>query len=169
LKGIEINIQQPFTFLPAPFDGFGGLVNYTYVKSDIVYLQASANPLAPTNPLATTSTPVSDQLTNLSPRSWNATLYFENDLFSVRVSGAYRGEYLTRVPGGNGADVAGKYETLNIDMSASVNVTDWLSLSLEGINLTDEFDDRWQSRARQNSESYEHSGRQFFLGFRVTL
>jgi len=158
LKGFEISVQKPFTFLPAPFDGFGGILNYTRVSSDITYVITPA-----------TGQSVTEPLVNLSPTSWNATLYFENKQFSVRASAAYRDEYLRLVPGGSGADVAGKFETLNVDLSASLNITDWLVLTLEGINLTDEFDDRWQSRDRQNSESYEHSGRQLFLGFRVTL
>jgi len=162
LKGVEVSLQKPFTFLPAPFDGFGGIVNYTYVKSDIRYIiTPNANPALERSTV--------EPLVNLSPSSWNATLYFENNRFSVRGTAAYRKEYLTRVPGGSGADVAGKFEALNIDMSASLTLSDQFELTFEAINLTDEFDDRWQSRARQNSESYEHTGRQFFAGVRFKL
>ena len=34
LNGFEISYQQPFTFLPEPFDGFGVLANYTYADSE---------------------------------------------------------------------------------------------------------------------------------------
>ena len=129
----------------------------------------SATPQGPSTPTPTPVQRVTNDLVNLSPVSWNATLYYENDRFTVRASAAFRDEYLTRVPGGNGTDVAGKFETLNVDMSATFALTEQFELTLEGINLTDEFDDRWQSSARQNSESYEHSGRQFFAGFRFKL
>jgi TonB-dependent receptor len=162
LKGVEIGVQQPFTFLPAPFDGFGAILNYTYVKSDIRYVVApNVNPALEVTTI--------EPLVNLSPSSWNATLYFENDRFSIRGTAAYRDDFLRLVPGGNGADVSGKFETLNVDLSASVTLNEMFDLTFEAINLTDEYDDRWQSRARQNSESYEHTGRQFFAGFRFKL
>jgi iron complex outermembrane receptor protein len=41
LKGYELSVQRPFTFLPAPFDKFGGILNYTHVKSDIQYVIAN--------------------------------------------------------------------------------------------------------------------------------
>ena len=34
LWGIELNAEQRFTWLPAPFDGFGVLANYTYTQSE---------------------------------------------------------------------------------------------------------------------------------------
>src|SRR5262249_44083077 len=44
LKGVEVNYQQPFTFLPAPFDKFGAVLNYTGVDSNIDYFLSATNP-----------------------------------------------------------------------------------------------------------------------------
>jgi len=157
LKGFEVSLQRPFTFLPAPFDRFGGIVNYTYVKSDIEYI---------TNAAARPPLTVVQPLVGLSPKSFNATLYYEYEKLKARVSGSYRDGYLSTVPGGNGNDVRGKFSTLNVDVSASYELTDRLTLSVEGINLTDEFDDRWISSERKSSEEYVHTGRQYYVGFR---
>ena len=46
-----------------------------------------------------TPTPSRDDLAGLSKNAYNATLYFDNKIFSARVSAAYRSDYLTTVPG----------------------------------------------------------------------
>ncbi|MFY8095103.1 MAG: TonB-dependent receptor [Niveispirillum sp.] len=153
LKGFEVSLQKPFTFLPAPFDNFGGIVNFTYVTSDIDYIVAGRT--------------VTEPLVGLSPKSYNATLYYEDEKFSARVSGSFRDGYLTQIAPGNGNDIRGKSSTFNLDFSASYEVTDQITVSFEAINLTDQFDERWVGTSdRKNLENYEHTGRQFFLGAR---
>ncbi len=153
LKGFEVSLQKPFTFLPAPFDNFGGIVNFTYVTSDIDYIVAGRT--------------VTEPLVGLSPKSYNATLYYEDEKFSARVSGSFRDGYLTQIAPGNGNDIRGKSSTFNLDFSASYEVTDQITVSFEAINLTDQFDERWVGTSdRKNAENYEHTGRQFFLGAR---
>ncbi|MCB1589707.1 MAG: TonB-dependent receptor, partial [Xanthomonadales bacterium] len=83
LTGFEFSWQQPFTFLPEPFDGFGTIFNYTYVDSKIQYVTSSG-----ANSLKT-------DLVGLSNDAYSATLYYERDRFSARVSMAYRDDYLT--------------------------------------------------------------------------
>ena len=116
-------------------------MNFTRVKSNIQYITNAAS-----NPPLTVVQP----LVGLSPRSWNATLYYEHGRAKARVSGAYRAGYLSTVPGGNGNDVRGKFSTFNLDASASFEITEQLSASIEGINLTDQFDDRWISSQRKS-------------------
>lgn len=158
LKGFEINYQQLFTFLPGIWSGFGVLLNYTHVESDIDYA------ISPTSSLY-----VTENLVNLSPDAWNATLYYENKRFSARVSGSYRDDYLQVVPGRNGNDVEGKRETFNLDASLKFNVTDNFSVTLEGINLTDEFNDQFVDASGDRASVYHHTGRQFFVGARYAF
>jgi TonB-dependent receptor len=47
LKGFEINYQQPFKFLPAPWNNFGVLLNYTYVDSKIEYVTSTTGATPP--------------------------------------------------------------------------------------------------------------------------
>lgn len=154
LKGAEISYQQPFTFLSGVLSNFGVLLNYTYVDSEVQYLDT-------TGALAAEET-----LAGLSKKSANATLYFDNGTLSARVSAAYRDEYLTTVPGRNSNDVEGTAETLNVDFSSSWTLNDSLTLSFEALNLTDEFEDQWVDSIGNRSSYYHHTGRQYFLGAR---
>ena len=86
---------------------------------------------------------MTDDLTGLSKDAYNATLYFDNKIFSARVAAAYRSDYLTTVPGRNSNDVEGTAATMNIDFSSSYNINDHFSVSLEALNLTDEVQDQW--------------------------
>lgn len=179
LKGFEISYQQPFSFLPAPFDNFGIVLNYTWVQSDIDYV-VSAVPLA--NGQYRT---ITDELVNLSPTAYNATFYYEDERFSARIAASYRDEYLQTVPGRNSSgvtgdvngvgaainlnDVEGKHETFNIDASASFKVTDAFTITFEGLNLTDEWNDQYVSSTGDRTSVYHRTGRQFYFGFRYNF
>ena len=156
LKGFEINYQQPFTFLPAPFDKFGFLGNYTHVTSNVTYL-SSTGAVAAIGPL-----------TNLSKNSYNATLYFENKKISSRVSAAYRSKYLTQIPGRNGSDVEGAKATLNFDASLTYTLNKNFAFTLEDVNLTNEKQDQYYDSSQLMS-FYHETGREFFAGFRYTF
>lgn len=160
LKGFEISYQQPFTFLPGAWSNFGAILNYTGVESEITY---EVVPAPPADPVVTF---VDDDLTGLSKSAYNATLYFDNKIVSARVSAAYRSDYLTTVPGRNGNDVEGTAETMNIDFSATYNINENFSVSLEGLNLTDEVQDQWVSSTDDRLSYYHHQGRQFYVGGR---
>jgi TonB-dependent receptor len=157
LKGFEVNLQQPFSFLPGFWSNFGVIANYTYVDSSIEY---------PTSTVAGAPT-VSATLVGLSKNAANMTLYYEAPTWSVRGSLAYRDGYLTQVPGSDGNSVQGTKETLNVDMQASWNIRENLRLSLEGVNLTDEFNEQYVGNDRLNV--YTHSGRQFIVGLRYNF
>lgn len=161
LKGFEIAYQQPFTFLPERFGlpewtgNFGALLNYTRVKSEIEYATSTAGTAFVTN-----------DLLNLSKSSYNATLYYEDQKLSARVSAAYRDGYLTRIPGQNNNDVEGKNETFNVDVAVSYALTENFRLTFEGLNLTDEYNDRYVDSVRNSPSTYIHSGRQYYAGVR---
>src|SRR5688572_493889 len=158
LKGYEVNYQQAFTFLPGFARNFGTLLNYTYVKSRIEYL---------ISPNAATT--ITDDLLNLSPKSWNATLYYDDGRFSARVSAAHRQTFLTRVPGQNNNDVEGKNSSTNVDASISYKVTKDVQLTLEGVNLTNEVNDQFISRARNSAVVYSVTGREYMAWGRATF
>lgn len=155
LSGFELNYQQPFTFLPSWGKNFGTLLNYTYVKSKIEYV------VSPTSAIT-----ITDDLLNLSPKSWNATLYYDDGAFSARVSGSKRSSFLTRVPGQNNNDVEGKNSTLNVDMSVTYKINDKWEISFEGSNLTNQTNDQFISRARDSVVVNNVTGREFLVGAR---
>jgi len=155
LKGIELNYQQPFTFLPAWGKNFGTVLNYTYVTSKITYFTS-----------ATSTVPIVDDLVNMSPRAWNASLYYDDGTFSARISTSSRSGYLTRVPGQNNNDVEGKNGTRNVDLSVSYKLNKNIDLSFEGVNLTNQANDQFISRARDSVVVNNVTGREYMLGIR---
>jgi iron complex outermembrane receptor protein len=162
LEGFEVSYQQTFTFLPGLFSNMGTQLNYTYVQSDIDYCTTAACNVF-----------VTEDLVNLSPGAWNATLYYDDGKFNARVSAAYRDAYYQSVPGSNAAPgliaYQGKSESTTIDASASYNLTENLSISVEGLNLTDEENRQNHgdlTTPRDSTYVYHHTGRQVYLGAR---
>lgn len=156
LTGLELNYQQPFTFLPSFLHDTGMLLNYTYVQSSETYLNSAGQIIETVD------------LLNLSRQTFNATLYYEDENFSARVSGVYRSRFLTAVPDptfGNSYD--GTNSTFNLD--ASINYT-WnknMQFTIQGINLTDQYQDQFVTGSNLMSV-YHHTGRDFIAGFRYT-
>ena len=157
LKGFELNYQQPFTFLPGVWKDFGIQLNYTRVASEITYGNAD---------VANSDITFVEDLVNLSPTSYNGTLYYDNGRFSARASLAYRDDYLQRVPGQNGNDVEGKRGTRSVDASIQYKLTKQLTLTLEGLNLNDAYNHQYVDSYRGSTSVYHHTGRQYFAGVR---
>lgn len=162
LEGYEISLQLPFFFLPGVLSNFGFIGNYTNVTSSF---DTYGNGPAPTFPLIVVSE--GDELTNLSPESWNATVYYEDERLSARVSGAYRSAYITTIPGRNNNASESTESTLNIDASASYTFNDRLTFTLEGLNLSDQESN--QILSPDGRPSFYHTyGSSYFVGFRYT-
>ena len=155
LKGVELNYQQGFTFLPGFWQNFGTQLNYTYAKSDLNYLNTSGQVVlvAP--------------LVGLSKKSYNGTLYFDNDVFSARITLAHRDGYLTTVPGRNNNNVEGTKGTTNVDLSASWNIRPWLTLTFSAVNLTNEANDQYIDSVGDRSVVYTKTGREYYTGVRL--
>ncbi|HVZ30325.1 MAG TPA: TonB-dependent receptor [Asticcacaulis sp.] len=155
IEGLELNYQQPFTFLPGRWKNLGTLLNYTYVKSSQTYYLTSG----------TTPIVAHDQFQNVSPNSVNATLYYDDGKFQTRLSVAYRDEYIVTFPFKAGVnDAFGSYATTNVDYSASYKLTPRVTLKFDALNLTDQKADQWSGKTRRAQRVYSTSGRQFFLG-----
>jgi TonB-dependent receptor len=154
VKGVEFNYQQPFRFLPGFLSNTGMLLNYTYVESRVKYL---------TGP----TTFVTNQLTGLSRNTAGATLYYEDTKWSARVSGAYRSRYLMTVPGQEvGTSADGWNATFNLDASIQYNITSHFRVSLEGANLTDQYESEFNDTSKNLVYYYHHTGRQILFGAR---
>lgn len=148
LDGVEIQYQQPFTFLPGFWSNFGFTGNVTFVDSEVSYGTAGKN-----------------RLTGQSKNTANATLYYEDGPFQARVSAAHRSQYLTSFPGANSNSEEGVNDTTNIDASMSYEFANNMTVSLEGINLTDEYVDRYADVTDRVSD-YRHTGREVAFGLR---
>ncbi|WP_293612954.1 TonB-dependent receptor [Ponticaulis sp.] len=139
LQGFELAYQQPFTFLPGFWSDFGFQGNYTYVESD--------------------------EILGFSPNAYNATLYYENDTFSARLSAAYRDAYVTREANSAGRDERGYDSSFNLDFASSWSYSDQIDFTFEAINLTDEFEQQIFDAA-DLINVYHHTGTEFLFGAR---
>jgi len=163
IRGLEINYQQPFHFLPGLLKNTGTMLNYTYVDSSVLYYLSTGTATTP-------ATQIHDQFLNVSPHSVNATLYYEDQKLSARVSVAYRDEYLTALPFKSEVpDANGSYATTNVDASASYKLTPNLKLTFDALNLTNQAADQWSGKVRRAQRVYSVTGRQFFLGASYTF
>jgi TonB-dependent receptor len=157
LEGFEINVQQPFTFLPGWGKNFGVLANFTQVKSKMEYVLSAT---------AVGAATVTEDLVNLSPRSWNLSVYYDDGTFSGRVSTSARSAFLTTIPAGNNQDVAGKNKTFNVDLSMGYKINKQLEVTFEATNLTNQPNDQFISRAMNNVVVNNYTGREFIVGGR---
>ncbi len=157
LTGFELSYQQAFTSLPGLLANTGVIMNYTSVKSSIDYVNGAGVVVA------------TNDLTGLSRKSYNATVYYEDDRISARLSASHRDKYLTRVPGQEaGTDFDGTNETFNLDASVQYTINDNFKVTFEGVNLTDEFQDQYNDSSDRLS-FYHHTGSEYIVGIRYSF
>lgn len=121
VKGVEVLVQLPFTFLPGPFDGLGVVATYSYIDS---------------------TTPVRDAVgrvlpfPGLSKNNVNLVGYYEKGPVSLRVAYNWRDDYLVSLSAAN----TGIYNDSYTDLSATFryDFTPNLSLGLEANNILNE-------------------------------
>jgi iron complex outermembrane receptor protein len=146
ITGLELGFQHDF-------GGFGVSANYTYTDSnadgDRDLTQAGSGLIDGT----------SEHMTNLMG-------YFENDTFGARIMYNYRSEWY------NGLHFNGDELWTDgfgqVDASASYNVTEHVSLTLEGINLTDEEVVQYNTEKDRLMSIYAN-GMRFVAGVRVNF
>ncbi|BBD03018.1 MULTISPECIES: TonB-dependent receptor [Sphingobium] len=165
LKGIELSVQAPFTFLPGFLSHFGGIVNATFVDSSANYTVSGPAIVPGGGNIASVRNAT---LFGLSKRAFNGTLYYEDAKFSARVSASYRSGYIDQ-NSGTGNVFEGYNSTVNVDASVRYKLTEGLELSLEGINLTDDYRDRYTDLDANRNYEQLHFGRTIQLGARFKM
>lgn len=153
VNGIEAGFQYAFEFLPRPFNGFGALSNATYQDADGYRNQ---------NPITGEWPP----FPGLSQLSYNYSLYYENDRFSVRGSYNWREKWLVN-PLGRGSLPEYTEDFGSLDGSISVTIVPDVTVFLEAINLLD--NDRLEHNSPYRRIGNETYGQRYFLGVRAKL
>jgi len=174
IKGYELTWQQDLSFLPGFLQHFGVIANFTHLSSELSYILDPGSTVAPVSPQVVAKGP----FLGASPSATNLTLYYETQQWSARVSMAYRKDYVTTYPVAAGTcapgvcdsplvnDFLGSTATKNYDASLTYAVTEHFTFSLEGLNLTNQTENRWAYAAEPLVTQYSSSGRQYFIGFR---
>ena len=139
VSGLEVAYEQPIG------EYFGINANYTYSDGSTSHTWADG----------------SNNLLGNSQDTYNVGAYFENDTFGARVSYTRRSSFLIGLSGANPY-----YQDDFGTLSASLNykVADWLSISLDGLNLNNPTIKYYQSAAIPTS--FYSNGRQYYLNFR---
>jgi len=177
IDGYEISYQQNFTFLPGFWKNFGAQANFTHLTSSLSYILDPGSTVAPLAPQVITDGP----FLGASPESANFTLFYETPKWSARASWAYRSEYARTYPIAAGScqpgacdsplinDFIGSRATRNLDASVKFQLTDYLTFTLEGLNLTNQTEDRWAYEDEPLVTQYSATGRQIFAGVRLSF
>jgi len=135
-KGVELSYQQPLGA------GFGLQANYTHANG------ATAD-----------DTP----MVGNSANTYNAIGYWENKLLSVRLAYTYRSHFLV----GLDRSYAEYMDSLgSLDASVNVNLTQNISLSFDGLNLTDQVSKYYGENTSQPRAFYDN-GRTYYAGIHV--
>ena len=108
VKGASLNYQQAFGY------GFGLQANYTYAES---------------------SSDDNLNLPYLSRNTYNVIPYWENGPWMVRVNYSYRSKYFTQIGRLDSNVFTDEYKQL--DLTASYEINDWMSVSVSATNLLD--------------------------------
>jgi len=148
VKGIELLFQTPFYFLPAPFDGFGVVANFSYIDSSTAITDRRGASLP---------------LEGLSKVNYNLIGYFEKDGFGARVAYNYRDKYFDSVGAGATAIFFAPYRTLDASIRYEF---DKFTIFADATNLTNEVQRKYTETPEATS-LYAIQGRRFSAGINV--
>ncbi|AQR72312.1 TonB-dependent receptor [Sphingomonas sp. LM7] len=152
INGAEVGGQYVLDFLPGALGNLGVIANYTYSK-DSGYADRDA------------FTGGALSFPGLSKHSYNLSGFYEDSVFSARLSYNWRSKYLITSRGrGNNPEFGEAFG--QVDASAGVNLNQNVSLFFEGVNLTNAV------RAENANSIYRRTiietyGRRFYGGVRA--
>ena len=108
VTGVEIAYQQPFTFLPAPFNALGLNANTTITTSDVDVPEFENDPSRP-------------DYSFFQQADWvyNVVPYLQTGGFEARVAINYQGEYLDDIDGGSPLEDEYVGERTTVDVNAT--------------------------------------------------
>lgn len=137
VKGFELTYKQPIG------ENFGLDANYTYADGET----SSGGPLNGT-----------------SKNTYNLSGYFENDVFSARISYSFREAFYAGV---SRTDAYYEDDFGTVSASLGYKATDWLSVTLDGLNLNDPKHSYYtKTAAGVLPYALYSNGRQYYLNFR---
>ena len=120
VRGVEVSVQQNLDFLPGFLRHLGGAANYTFTQ--ICGTDTAGNPIT---------------LPSVAKHNINLIGYYETKLFGLRAVFNHRGKYDLAAGNSFVGDARTVKARSQLDASASLNVTERISLSVDAFNLTD--------------------------------
>ncbi|MEN2746298.1 TonB-dependent receptor [Sphingomonas sp. T9W2] len=156
LDGFEVSASTAFTFLPAPFDGFGVNGNFTYSRA----LNSALTNVATGERL--------DAFPGLSKYTYNGSVFYDKDWLNARVSYNKRSDYLLVAADATNSNnpIFRRGETY-VDAKVQFRITPQYSLFFEALNLTNELSRAYIDDARV--VEFTDNGRRIFVGAQFKL
>lgn len=157
VSGYELAIQQKLDFLPYPWNGLGGVFNYTKINTD--------------------DSDDGTTLLRVSPESYNIVGYYENDGFSLRLTYNWReAQQLSQnivLDGTNSAFLGtdARFETSRgrLDLAASYRVNSKLRLNVRAFNLTEDQGYEFIGGNQDAVNRIRYAGRTYNFGVSYTF
>ena len=146
LKGLELNAQTQFGFLPGAFDGLGASATFTLIDGEVELPDGTTAPLE-----------------GQAEQTYAFTLFYQKGPFDLSASYAYNDSYLTD----NNADPNFRLDQGSFgrwDAKASYAINDRFKIFAEGVNLNDEPTSEFQGGNEGYNTEYEYVGRTFYVG-----
>jgi len=127
VRGYELSIQQNLDFLPAPWNGLGGVLNYSHTSQS----SDADNEV---------------EIAGISEDTYNAIAYFEQKSWGVRLAYNYRSDYLLQSIGTfNGLGNKSVQAAGRLDFAAYYNITEDTKINFKAYNLTESLYEEYQS------------------------
>lgn len=150
IKGIELNYQQQFRFLPGVLKGLGISANATFTDSEM------------NDPAGRGKTAMPRQ----SDTVYGVQLFYQDDRIEAALAYHHSDAYLDTIGADTDADTY--FNDFNrLDAKLSYAVSPRLTLTIEGQNLNDEPLWEYQGRRPERVIGYEKYGRTAYLGLRA--
>lgn len=129
IKGLEVSLHQGLDFLDGFLSGFGITANYTY---------------SPSNSGSTDYYGEDTPMIDNSEHQSNFAIWYENDGLQARIAHNYRSEKFMWIVNKDPYQFA-RYQapTNYIDASISYDINENVTVSLQGINLTEEHQEQY--------------------------
>ncbi|KMT64474.1 TonB-dependent receptor [Catenovulum maritimum] len=147
VTGYELAIQQKLDFLPYPFNGFGGVFNFTKIDLD----EGGGQPM-----------------TRIAPYSYNLIGYYENDGASIRLAYNWQDEKLLSA-GGNtsflGSDARTQTAGGRLDLSTSYRFAKGMKVNFMAINLNNRQEYEYIGGNDQAINRIRFAGRTYSVSF----
>jgi TonB-dependent receptor len=151
VQGLEFNIQQNLDFLPGFWKNFGGSFNYAFTQAKQTGTGASASPFP-----------------GISKYTMNTILYYETTKFGVRAVYNWRSAYPLTAAGTYTGAARIAAARGQLDVSASYNVNDRVTLSLDAYNLTNSYRKEYETDPRM-IRWIDYDGRTITLTAKATF
>ena len=149
VSGIEFNVQQNFDFLPGFWKNFGGSFNYAFTQAKQTGGLAAPFP-------------------GISKHAANAILFYETTKFGIRGVYNWRSEYNLDGSGTSYGLARNAAARGQLDLSASYNINDRVTIAIDAYNLTNSFRKEYQGDERMIRQ-IDYDGQTFTASVKATF